>query len=91
MRPRPGRTERRPSKKEDSISFLLILNISAVSLSNVATMKKKIKAALLLPTLVCAWCKEVMRPGAAKISHGICRPCALRWFGKFRPVRPLPA
>jgi hypothetical protein len=69
------------------------LNIPAVSLSNVAIMKKKIKAALHLPTLVCAWCKAVMRPGAPKVSHGICRDCAGRWFGKFRPsaTRPLAA
>jgi hypothetical protein len=68
----------------------MILNIPAVSLSNIPIMKKRISARRLLPTLVCAWCKDVMRPGAPKVSHGICRACAVRWFGKFRP-RPLPA
>jgi len=47
-------------------------------------MKKAITAVRRLPTLTCAWCKQVMRPGSAKVSHGICRPCTVRWFGKFR-------
>jgi hypothetical protein len=47
-------------------------------------MKKAIKVVRRLPTLMCAWCKHVMRPGAPKISHGICRSCTARFFGKFR-------
>ena len=50
-------------------------------------MKKSANAARLLPTLVCAWCKGVMRTGTPKLSHGICQPCAAHFFGKFRPVR----
>jgi hypothetical protein len=34
------------------------------------------------PTTVCAWCHGVIRPGAAKVSHGICVPCRAKWFGK---------
>jgi hypothetical protein len=34
------------------------------------------------PTMVCAWCSGVIRPGAAKISHGICVPCRTKWFGQ---------
>jgi hypothetical protein len=49
-------------------------------------MKKESKTARILPTLACAWCKDVIRPGTSKISHGICRSCAARWFTKFRPV-----
>jgi len=36
----------------------------------------------LLPTIVCSWCKQVLRTGAPKISHGICRPCAAKFFGR---------
>jgi hypothetical protein len=50
--------------------------------------KKGATADPLLPTLVCAWCKGLVRRGAPKVSHGICKPCATRWFGKFRPARP---
>jgi hypothetical protein len=39
----------------------------------------------LLPTLVCSWCKRVLRIGAPKISHGICRPCAATFFGRHLP------
>jgi len=46
-------------------------------------MKTTKRAGHLLPTLVCAWCSHVMRRGASKISHGICRPCTVRFFGKF--------
>ena len=42
-----------------------------------------------LPTIACSWCKEVLRIGAPKISHGICRPCAALFFGRPLPV-PLP-
>lgn len=49
--------------------------------------RKAVRAGHLLPTLVCAWCKTVIRPGASKVSHGICRPCAVRWFGKLQPAR----
>jgi hypothetical protein len=66
------------------------LNIAARLLSNLPIMKRAINAARRLPTLVCAWCKHVMRPGAPKVSHGICRACNVRWFGKLRP-RQLPA
>ena len=48
-------------------------------------MKKVTNAGRLLPTLVCAWCKGVIKTGAPKISHGICRPCAAQFFGKFGP------
>jgi hypothetical protein len=48
-------------------------------------MKKMVHAARLLPTLVCAWCKLVMKAGSPKVSHGICRGCAAHWFG--RPAR----
>jgi hypothetical protein len=58
-------------------------------LSNFPIMKKAINAARRLPTLMCAWCKHVMRPGAPKVSHGICRACTVRWFGKFRARRIL--
>lgn len=41
----------------------------------------------LLPTLVCSWCKQVLRIGAPeKISHGICAPCASTFFGRRLPV-----
>jgi len=66
------------------------LNILTRLLSNSPIMKRAIHAARRLPTLVCAWCKHVMRPGAPKVSHGICRACTVRWFGKLRP-RHLPA
>jgi hypothetical protein len=48
-------------------------------------IKKAPTAGRLLPTLICAWCKGVMRHGASKVSHGICKPCATHWFGKLRP------
>ena len=44
-----------------------------------------------LPTIVCSWCKEVLRIGAPQISHGICRPCAgtfLEGYGRSRGVLP---
>lgn len=37
-------------------------------------------ASLVLPTLVCAWCKTVIRMGLPKRSHGICPPCRLHHF-----------
>jgi hypothetical protein len=51
--------------------------------------KTNLRAARLMPTLVCAWCNHVIRYGARKVSHGICRPCTVRWFGKLRPRRLL--
>ena len=39
----------------------------------------------LLPTIVCSWCKQVLRIGAPKISHGICSPCASIFFGRKLP------
>ena len=39
----------------------------------------------LLPTIVCSWCKQVLRIGAPKISHGICRPCVATFFGRNLP------
>jgi hypothetical protein len=75
---------RPPSQHQNS------LNICACLLSNPPIMKRAIHAARRLPTLVCAWCKHVMRRGAPKVSHGICRACTVRWFGKLRP-RQLPA
>jgi hypothetical protein len=50
---------------------------------------QKLVAVALLPTLVCAWCKIVIRSGAPKCSHGICRPCRLRYFPT--SVEPLAA
>jgi len=50
-------------------------------------IKKAPTAKPLLPTLVCAWCKAVMRRGAIKVSHGICKPCAAQCFGKVRQSR----
>ena len=40
----------------------------------------------LLPTIICSWCKHVLRIGAPKISHGICPPCATLFFGRPGPV-----
>jgi hypothetical protein len=46
----------------------------------------------LLPTIVCSWCKHVLRIGAPKISHGICPPCATLFFGRAVPGSvPAPA
>jgi hypothetical protein len=45
-------------------------------------MKTPRATAPLLPTIVCAWCKGVVRKGNLKISHGICRPCRAHFFGK---------
>jgi len=45
-------------------------------------MKHSRATAPLLPTVVCAWCKGVVRKGNVKISHGICRPCRTQFFGK---------
>ncbi len=39
----------------------------------------------LLPTVVCSWCKKVLRIGTPKVSHGICAPCALVFFGRSLP------
>jgi len=75
---------RRPPLRQNS------LNILARLLSNPPIMKRVIHVATHLPTMVCAWCKHVMRPGAPKVSHGICRSCTVRWFGKLRPPQ-LPA
>jgi hypothetical protein len=41
----------------------------------------------LLPTIVCSWCKQVLRIGAPKISHGICPLCAALFFDRALPVR----
>jgi hypothetical protein len=48
-------------------------------------MKNSRATARLLPTIVCAWCKGVVRKGNVKVSHGICRPCRERFFGR-RPA-----
>ncbi len=40
----------------------------------------------LLPTIVCSWCKQVVRSGAPKVSHGICPPCGTLFFGRNPPV-----
>jgi hypothetical protein len=45
-------------------------------------MKHSRATAPLLPTIVCAWCSGVVRKGNVKLSHGICRPCRERFFGK---------
>jgi hypothetical protein len=39
----------------------------------------------LLPTVICSWCKQVLRAGVPKISHGICSPCAATFFGRNLP------
>jgi hypothetical protein len=41
------------------------------------------------PTIVCSWCKQVLRTGTPKISHGICLSCAALFFGRALPV-PVP-
>jgi hypothetical protein len=40
-----------------------------------------------LPTIICSWCKQVLRVGAPKVSHGICAPCAAIFFGRSLPER----
>jgi hypothetical protein len=40
----------------------------------------------LLPTIMCSWCKRVLRIGAPKVSHGICRPCAATFFARHLPA-----
>ena len=44
------------------------------------TIKRQSGGLQLLPTIVCSWCKRVLRTGSPKISHGICRPCAATFF-----------
>lgn len=39
----------------------------------------------LLPTIVCSWCKQVLRIGTPKVSHGICGPCAGTFFDRNLP------
>jgi hypothetical protein len=39
----------------------------------------------LLPTIVCSWCTQVVKIGAPKVSHGICRPCAATFFERKLP------
>jgi hypothetical protein len=68
----------------------LFLNGARFRSSTVLIMKRKrTKAGQISPTLVCAWCQNIMKPGAPKISHGICRACTGRFFGKFRPALPI--
>jgi hypothetical protein len=31
-------------------------------------------------TVLCAWCKTVLKEGSAKVTHGICPPCRDRYF-----------
>jgi len=45
----------------------------------------------LLPTIVCSWCRHVLRVGTPKISHGICAPCATLFFGRAVPLLLAPA
>jgi hypothetical protein len=69
----------------------LFVNAAHFRSSTVLIMKRKpTKAGQISPTLVCAWCQNIMKLGAPKISHGICRDCTARFFGKFRsfPVAP---
>jgi hypothetical protein len=47
---------------------------------------REICDAALLPTIVCSWCKQVLRIGTPKISHGICAPCATLFFGRAVPL-----
>jgi hypothetical protein len=55
------------------------------------TDARAISAPTLLPTIVCSWCKQVLRIGTPKISHGICAPCATLFFGRAVPSPvPLP-
>jgi len=51
-----------------------------------AQQSEKIETIILLPTLVCAWCKNVIKAGALKRSHGICRPCQVRHFPTPKPL-----
>lgn len=44
------------------------------------------RAVELLPTIVCSWCKQLLRIGTPKISHGICHPCAATFFGRKLPA-----
>lgn len=69
-----------------------LLNIAGRRMSNQAIMKCS-KVAQQLPTLTCAWCNTIIKPGGLKISHGICQPCAKLWFGKLhaKTLRPLAA
>ena len=60
-------------------------------MSHTHMKKTTLRAGRLMPTLVCAWCNHVIRHGARKVSHGICRPCTVRWFGKLRAGRLTPA
>lgn len=53
-------------------------------------MKTTGTAARLLPTLVCAWCKGILKAGSPKVSHGICRSCATHFFGKLQPRTRVP-
>jgi hypothetical protein len=47
---------------------------------------EKVEVIALMPTLVCAWCKNVIKAGALKRSHGICEPCRLRHFPTTKPL-----
>ena len=33
------------------------------------------------PSVVCAWCKAVLSPGAEPASHGVCAHCLQRHLG----------
>lgn len=33
-------------------------------------------------TLICAWCKKVLREGSEVVSHGICVECEAKHFPK---------
>jgi hypothetical protein len=63
-----------------------LLNDARQQVSNHAIMKRSKPA--LQPTLMCAWCKGIIRPAGLKISHGICGPCVKHWFGKLRTKTP---
>jgi hypothetical protein len=40
----------------------------------------------LLPTIICSWCKQVLRIGTPETTHGICGPCAALFFGRAVPL-----
>ena len=43
------------------------------------------RGAVPFPTIICSWCKQVLRIGAPQVSHGICHPCAAIFFGRNLP------
>ncbi len=45
--------------------------------------------ARMTPRVVCAWCQVVIRGGsAARVSHGICQPCAAAMRNDLATIDP---